>query len=237
MPQLMSSSVSYKNHKRTKKDKSEWVITYNTHEPIISQELWDKVEARRNSLAQGRKTFRTGYTHPLSGFLICADCGCKMKQNTSIHNGKRSYSFNCGDHMRYGKAICFSHHIMTKDLEAVILGDIRDMAQSIVLDEDEIKKEFIRQNAELTDKSMRAAKKELQIKQKRIEELGRLIQTSYEDKVKGIIPEDVCVEFIEKYSAEKKALTIELRNSFRNLNFSNNQSFPSPFSSPHSKQQ
>ena len=40
MPQLMSSSVSYKNHKRTKKDKSEWIITYNTHEPIITQELW-----------------------------------------------------------------------------------------------------------------------------------------------------------------------------------------------------
>ena len=78
MPQLMSSSVSYKNHKRYKKDKSEWVIVYNTHEPIISQELWDRVEARRSSLAQGRKRLKTGFTHPLSGFLICADCGCKM---------------------------------------------------------------------------------------------------------------------------------------------------------------
>lgn len=91
MPQLMSSSVSYKNHKRYKKDKSEWVIVYNTHEPIISQELWDRVEARRSSLAQGRKRLKTGFTHPLSGFLICADCGCKMKQNTSVHGNKRFY--------------------------------------------------------------------------------------------------------------------------------------------------
>mgnify|MGYP000683577474 CR=1 FL=1 len=33
------------------------------------------------------------------------------------------------------------------------------------------------------------AKKELQTKQKRSEELTRLIKTSYEDKVKGKIPE------------------------------------------------
>lgn len=110
MPQLMSTSVSYKNHKRYKKDQSEWVVVHNTHEPIISQELWDRVREREKSVAQGRKT-ATGYTHPLSGFLYCADCGCKMKLN-SVGNNK--YAFNCGDHMRFGKAICFSHHIAAK---------------------------------------------------------------------------------------------------------------------------
>lgn len=210
MPQLMSSSVSYKNHKRTKKDKSEWIITYNTHEPIISQELWDKVQARRNSVAQGRTTFRTGYTHPLSGFLICADCGCKMKQNTTVHKGKRSYSFDCGDHKRYGKALCFSHHIMTKDLEAVILDDIRTMAQRIVLDEEEIRNDFIKHNAELADASIKKTKKDLKSKQKRVEELDKLIQSIYEDKVKGKMEEYVCFGFIDKYSAEKKTLLSEI---------------------------
>ena len=210
MPQLMSSSVSYKNHKRYKKDQSEWVIVYNTHEPIISQELWDRVEARRNSLAQGRKNLKTGFTHPLSGFLICADCGCKMKQNTIVHGNKRFYSFNCGDHMRFGKAICFSHHIMAKDIEAIILSDIREMARRIVLDEERIKEEFLRYNAELADKAIKSAKKELQVKQKRMEELSRLIQIAYEDRVKGNMPEDICFGLIEKYSTEQKTLTAEI---------------------------
>ena len=209
LPQLRTSSVSYKNHKKYKKDQSDWVITYNNHEPIISQELWDKVQARRKSVARGRKT-KIGFTHPLSGFLICADCGCKMKMNTSVHNNKRSYSFNCGDHMRYGKAICFSHHIMTKDLEAVILDDIRTMAQRIVLDEEEIRNEFIKHNAELADASIKKAKKDLKLKQKRVEELDKLIQSIYEDKVKGKMEEDVCFGFIDKYSAEKKTLLSEI---------------------------
>ena len=120
----------------------------------------------------------------MSGFLICADCGCKMKQNTTVHKEKRSYLFDCGDHKRYGKTLCFSHHIMTKDLEAVILDDIRTMAQRIVLDEEGIRKDLIKHNAEL-DASIKKTKKNLKLKQKRVEELDKLIQSIYEDKVKG----------------------------------------------------
>ena len=195
LPQLRTSSVSYKNHKKYKKDQSDWVITYNNHEPIISQELWDKVQARRKSVARGRKT-KIGFTHPLSGFLICADCGCKMKMNTSVHNNKRSYSFNCGDHMRFGKALCFSHHIMAKDIEAIILNDIREMAQRIVLDEEQIKEDYLQHNAEIANQTIKSVKKTLHVKQKRLEELARLIQVAYEDRVKGNIPEDICFGLI-----------------------------------------
>lgn len=206
MQQLITTSVSYKNHKRYKKDPSEWVIVYNTHEPIISQELWDKVREREKSVAQGRKT-KTGYTHPLSGFLYCADCGCKMKLNSAGHY---RYAFNCGDHLRFGKTICFSHHIVAKTLEKIILDDIREMAKRIVLDEKTIREEFIRHNAELADKAVKNAKKELLVKRKRTEELSRLMQLAYEDRLKGKMPEDICLSFIQKYADEQKKLELEI---------------------------
>ena len=211
LPQLMSSTVSYKNHKRFNKDQSEWTIVRNTHEPIISQELWDKVRARRASLSQGRKT-KTGFVHPLSGFLFCADCGGKMKMNSTMNKDRTKYlySFNCGEHLRFGKAICFSHSISAKVLEEIVLDDIRTMAQRIVLDEKAIREEFIRQNAELADQAVKTRKKELQIKQRRIEELTRMIQSVYEDKVSGKMPENICFGLIEKYSTEQNTLTAEL---------------------------
>lgn len=112
--------------------------------------------------------------------------------------------------MRFGKALCFSHHIMAKDIEAVILNDIREMAQRIVLDEEQIKQDYLRHNAELANKAIKSAKKTLQTKQKRLEELSRLIQVAYEDRVKGNMPEDICFGLIEKYSAEQKSLTAEI---------------------------
>ncbi len=155
MPQLRWTSLSYKNKKRFRKDESEWTIIYNTHEPIISQELWDKVHARMKSVSNG-KTTKQGYTHPLSGFLFCADCGQKLK--LAAHRTKKgslSYYFNCGYYSRYGKHMCFSHYISAKVLEEIILGDIREMAQRIVLDEKAIREEFIRHNAELADKAVK----------------------------------------------------------------------------------
>lgn len=161
----------------------------------------------------------TGVTHPLSGFLYCADCGGKLKMGYVWDKKKNDYRYNfdCGRLKRYGKSYCFSHHITASVLEEIVLGDIRDMAQKIVLDEDEIKKEFIRQNAELADKSMKASKKSLQSKQKRVEELGRLIQNVYEDKVNGKMPEKTCFEFIDKYSAERETLLGEIETLEENL--------------------
>ena len=209
MAQQRDGTVSYKNHKRYIKDESEWVIVRNTHEPIITQELWDKVREVEKSVAQGRKTKR-GYTHPLSGFLFCADCGGKMKLNSINRNGKVDFNFNCGNHVRLGKSYCFSHFIQGKDIEAIVLDDIRTMAQRIVLDEKTIREDFIKHNTEVQEKSIKAAKKELQVKRKRAEELSRLMQLAYEDRLKGKMPEDICIGFIQKYSEEQKKLEAEI---------------------------
>ena len=209
MAQQRWGSVSYKNHKRYKKDESEWIVVKNTHEPIITQELWDKVREVEKSVAQGRKTKR-GYTHPLSGFLFCADCGGKMKLNYINRDGKLYFNFNCGNHLRLGKSYCFSHFIRAKDIEAIVLDDIQTMAQRIVLDEKTIREDFIRHNAELADQAIKSAKKGLQIKRKRKEELSRLMQLAYEDRLKGKMPEDICIGFIQMYSDEQKRLENEI---------------------------
>ena len=209
MVQQRDGTVSYKNHKRYIKDESEWIIVHNTHEAIITQELWDKVREVEKSVAQGRKT-KKGYTHPLSGFLYCADCGGKMKMNSIVRNGKVDLNFNCGNHARLGKSYCFSHFIQAKDLEAIVLDDIREMAKRIVLDEKAVREEFIRHNAEVQEKSIKTAKKELQAKRKRKEELSRLMQVAYEDRLKGKMPEDICLGFIQKYSEEQKRLEGEI---------------------------
>lgn len=211
LAQQKYASVSYKNHKIIQKDQSDWVIVYNTHEPIISQELWDKVQERLKSRAHGRK-MRTGMTHPLSGFLYCADCGSKLKMGYVWHKYKNyyTYNFDCGKLKRYGKSFCFSHYIRANVLEEIVLGDIREMAKRIVLDEKSIREEYVRHNAEMKDQSIKSIKKELQLKNKRIEELSRLIQVAYEDRVKGKMPEDICISFIQRYSEEQKSLTVEI---------------------------
>ena len=124
--------------------------------------------------------------------------------------------------MRFGKAICFSHHISAKALEKIILDDIREMAQRIVLDEKTIREEFIHHNAELADTTIKKTQKELQAKQKRTEELSRLMQLAFEDRLKGKMPEDICISFIQKYSEEQKRLETEISTLETKLTEANN---------------
>ena len=62
----------------------------------------------------------------------------------------------------------------------------------------------------VADKAIKSAKKDLQAKRKRAEELSRLMQLAYEDRLKGKMPEDICIGFIQKYSDEQKKLEAEI---------------------------
>ena len=130
--------------------------------------------------------------------------------NSIVRNGKVELNFNCGNHARLGKSYCFSHFIQAKDLETIVLEDIRDMARRVVLDEEKVRGEFLEHNAELAESAIKSTQKELKSKRRRQEELSRLMQVAYEDRVKGKIPEDICIGFIEKYSAEQKTLKAEI---------------------------
>ena len=134
----------------------------------------------------------------------------KLCTSVSRSTGKRFFHFDCGYHIRYGKAYCFSHYIAAGIIEQIVLNDIREMAQRIVLDENAVRKEFMQRNAELADNAVKSAKKELQAKHKRVEELSRLMQIAYEDRLKGKMPEDICLNFIQRYSDEQKRLETEI---------------------------
>ena len=51
----------------------------HNHEPIISQELWDKVREYDDSVSKGKRD-SSGNVALFSGMLYCQDCGYKMKK-------------------------------------------------------------------------------------------------------------------------------------------------------------
>ena len=54
-------------------------------------------------------------------------------------------------------------------------------------------------------------KKTAKLLNKRLAELEKLIAAAYEDKVKGIIPEVVCVELLNRYQAERTEKASQLQ--------------------------
>lgn len=204
------TSVSYKNHKKVRKDPSEWVVTEDTHEAIISQELWDKVREAEKAVSHGKRDGK-GVTQPLSGMLFCPDCGYKMKaagRKRTLKSGEliRECYYNCSSYVLHGKELCSTHYISQKQIEAVIIADIRPMAELVVKDEQTARAAFLSKKEQQTSRQSKADIKKLNDSKHRLAELENLMQSVYEDKVMGKIPEHICVSFLEKYEAEQQEL-------------------------------
>ena len=207
LTQLRTKTVSYKNHKVIKKDESDWVVIENNHEPIISQELWDRVQAVNASVATGRHT-KNFKLLPLSGLCYCADCGSKMRQHGGCERNSTSPVYVCSRYAKYGKAYCSTHTIRRELLESLVLADIQRQID-FVLNEPDIREKLLAYKKGDKTERDNAAKKRLRDIDNRIKELDRLIRSVYEDKVAGLIPEKVCVGLLGEYQEEKDNLTAE----------------------------
>ena len=80
-------------HKKIKKDKENWDIVKDTHEPIINKDVWEKVHQLRMksfikvSIKEKEKSL-------FAGKLKCADCGYAMRRQYR-KNSKDKITFNC----------------------------------------------------------------------------------------------------------------------------------------------
>ena len=215
--QLRTTTVSYKNHKVVKNSEEEMVIIKNTHEPLVSQELCDKVREMEASVSQGKRD-KHGEIMPLSGLMYCADCGDKMRlgwNNTTAGSKKKPrkylrHNYQCGKYSRFGKYLCTSHHIKMKDINAIVLADIRSKAALVIADEEYAREFFLSQKEQYNTKQSEIDTRRLRECRARLDELAKLIPSIYEDKVIGKIPEDICVSLLEKYQTEQSALTEEV---------------------------
>lgn len=214
--QMRTTRVSYKNKKQITRSDDERVTIYNTHEPIVSQELWDKCREIEASVSKG-KANKSGIVLPLSGLMYCADCGCKMcigwnntrHKRTDPRIYKRS-NYNCCNYKKFGSIICASHYIKMKDINAIVLMDIRSKAKLVIENEKQARENFLKAKEKLSAGKTAASKKKLSDGKKRLAELERLLQSVYEDKVLNRVPEEVCISLLNKYQCEKTELQNEI---------------------------
>ena len=87
-----------------------------------------------------------------------------------------------------------------------MLADIRSMASLVIADEDTARTAFLSKKEQQTSRQSKADVKKLNDSRHRLAELDSLMQSVYEDKVMGKIPEHLYVNFLQKYEAEQHEL-------------------------------
>lgn len=211
MVQNKTGTVSYKVHKQISKPKEDWVKVENTHEPLISQEVWDAVQRLDNHPSKGRSG-SDGELSLFAGVLYCMDCGSSMRILKDYRSKKRHEDGHYGTYKAYmcnrygsgGKMACSMHYINYKTLETLLLMDIQCKAALAQNSPAALKERIMAQKNAASQEQRNTLRATLTALDKRLAELEKLVLSTYEDKVKGAIPEAVCVQLMNRYEAERK---------------------------------
>ena len=108
--------------------------------------------------------------------------------------------------MTQGKTACSSHYISLKDLTAIVIADIRLQAGQVIENENAIRERFYQLKASEHKTQMDTEKLALTATYKRLAELDKLIQATFEKSVLGDLSAETLAVFAKKYEAEKGEL-------------------------------
>ena len=188
-------------------DRSEWVVVENTHEAIVSRELWDTVQAQicKNSRTPDFES-NVGL---LAGFLRCGDCGRAMVK--TVWGGRVHYS--CGSYRRYGFTACTKHYLPQKDIEAILLSDLN----RIIAQVDDLKR-LATESRPASDPRTRREDEEKRLTAA-LERIRRLKQSAYEDYRDKLLSRDEFLRYREDYDRQEETLSAQLeqtRNAGKN---------------------
>lgn len=211
-PAYIGNTVNFRTYSRSIWDKKRRMnepenvkVFPNTHEAIISEDEFNKVQQIRDSR---HRITRTGEVHMLSGLVFCKECGAKMYYSSNYIHGKRYGYFVCSTSKHYPDE-CTSHQIASRTLEKLVWNHMKAVISFVTENED-----YFRQIAqeELHTKHLETVKKrkqQLAQKEKRIEELDFLIRKLYEGNALGKISDERYEVLMSEYETEQKTLREE----------------------------
>lgn len=192
---------SMKSKEKVRNPKEDWIVVENCHEPIITQELWDTVHKILNAKHRPAKA---GEVQMFAGLLYCSDCGhCLTYSQKQRKDGSYHGAYSCWMYKTHGKEYCASHYITFDNIYNLVLIDIQRNLFRYRQDTDKFKSLLSRKYQSDSEKQAKQLKSDYERKQKRCEELDKIISRLYEDNVLGRISDERYESMSQSYESEQ----------------------------------
>lgn len=192
-------------------EQEDWIVVPNTHEAIIDDVTWNKVqnllkrEVKQIDLKQNVSIF--------AGFLKCGDCGRALsKKNPYVRKGMvrdsssmKGVSYSCSSYIRYGREHCSPHKISHEALEQIVLKDLNMIIQAI-----EDLKHLIEQQKHNIPKNSQVLNLEKSRVHNELNKVKRLKREIYEDYKEELISKADFLLYQSEYGEKESNLEKKL---------------------------
>lgn len=186
--------------------KADQIRVENTHEPLVSQELFDGANAK---ILSRRRDTTDNFVSPFSGLVKCGTCGKAL--GLRYWGKDRHHIHVCTTYAHDTKA-CSDHRIYYEDLYNAVLADIQYHARLAYEDRDKAVALAMKMNAKADGNKGKSNESKLKQAKKRYDEVTRLFDRLYEDSLSGRISNDNFTRLIDKYQTEQEQLLGQIQN-------------------------
>lgn len=204
---LVQGHTKTVDHKQIKTDE-DLIIVRGTHEPIISHELFERVQKNLDAAA-GRSKAKpvTPYSENLlKGKIFCGCCGKPLHRHRNARKTKAdTYMFYCLSKSRVSKDACEGVMIAETKVMSVLVDtllasmDVLLGKYAMILEEPDLQ---AKQRNEIAEKIAR--------KTQEIARLKGLSSGLYESYVERIITKDEYLQFKERYDHQCQGLELDV---------------------------
>ena len=125
MVQGKTTTISYKVHDKIRLPRDKWIVVKNTHEPIISRELFEK--AFELTKKRTRELTKEKILSIFAGHIRCNDCKFAM----SRHKVKNYIYYYCSAYVHQSGKFCTKHTIRLEHLEQAVLQAIKSQIKTV----------------------------------------------------------------------------------------------------------
>ena len=186
-------SISYKTRQCVPRPKDKWIKVEGTHEPIIDEALWNRVQKKVRTRAKPIAT--TGMIHPFSGIVVCMHCGYAVRP----HKKHGHYYLQCHT-KEISDSACPGAFIPEAELKRIVLAELRRF-NTHLLDQSKLEREIEFEEA------LNAKKAKFQAEQKsyqnKIDEFTVALKQLYVDKSIGALSVKDYFDMTESFQADK----------------------------------
>ena len=193
----------------------EWIVVKNTHEPLISEELFERVQ-QINSAALERQKANTGkYDHlPKEKNIYgkkftCADCGSIMKLHRSISTKKDKvyFTFKCPTYAEHGSRACSDIKMRKSDLDEAVFTFIKSQMDVFIDMENTLRRLLAMKKAKLKQNN---TQQEIKSLRQKLAHKQSILSGMYVDLKEGLLSQEDYGHHREIITADIKALELKL---------------------------
>lgn len=194
-------------------DKADWIIVEDTHEPLVTREMFMKVQemlaenARKHKEKLEMNKHIKNPEYCLRGVMVCGHCGARMAVKRRVKDGIASYSYICPKHDSFGNARCVKKAMSFDETNHVVFLIIKRYMNNFLDIEKALKD--MKKCSSNTNKSeelwMQLNKMESELLKAKKIKMGL-----YEDMVQGLIDESDYLYMTKKYTDDEARLYTEV---------------------------